>query len=159
MPVSDEVTSDRPEGDCQSVWCVVANVRKETAYGKDGGKVRRGSKHFAPGAKVYCFPPLWGDGYESIKVVGRHRKTHRYVTMVIESRYLENWRAELAYSPHVIRQFGGEWDGSKRSQGQAEQLASWKEHGSSETHHLRKGLLHRVVFWMRRALRSLVNRQ
>lgn len=43
-------------------------------------------------------PVQWGDGYEKIKVVGRHRGSHQYVTMVMQARWLTNWRAKLVYS-------------------------------------------------------------
>jgi hypothetical protein len=104
------------------VWCVVANVVAERPYGEGGTETRRGTKHFAPGAKLYCLPPLWGDGYEKINVVGRHRGSHRYVTMVVRSRWLTNWRAALVYSPHVIGALAGHWDGSERSKTRAEVL-------------------------------------
>jgi hypothetical protein len=97
------------------VWCVVANVREETPGGEGDRETRRGSKHFQPGAKVYCFPPLWGDGYQNVKVVGRHRGSHRYVTMVIDSQYLTNWRVELVYGPYVTREMKGYWDGTRKS--------------------------------------------
>ena len=69
----------------EPIWCVVANVAEETGRGPGGREIGRGTKHFPPGAKVYCSPPLWGDGYERIRVVGRHRGSHRYVTMVVRA--------------------------------------------------------------------------
>jgi hypothetical protein len=48
------------------VWCPVANVVRERTYGPGGKEIRRGSKHFAPGAKLYCYPSQWGDGYQQI---------------------------------------------------------------------------------------------
>jgi hypothetical protein len=98
-----------------AVWCVVANVMREHAYGPGGAQRQRGTKHFQPGAKVYCFPALWGDGYEYIQVIGRHRATHRYVTMVMPSRWLTNWRVDLVYSPYVISALDGYWDGTAAS--------------------------------------------
>lgn len=86
--------------------------------------MRRGTKHFSPGAKVYCFPALWGDGYENVQVVGRHRGSHRYFKMIMSARYLTNWRADLVYSPHVIREFEGHWDGSEKSKELAELVVS-----------------------------------
>ena len=94
------------------MWCPVANVADTRPYGEGGKETRRGTKHFPPGAKVYCFPALWADAYESVKVVGRHRGSHRYVTMIVESRWLINRRADLVYSPHVIFELAPHWDGS-----------------------------------------------
>ncbi len=65
--------------------------------------MRRGTRHFSPGTKVYAFPAQWGDGYEKILVVGRHRKSKRFVTMVIRSDAVANWRAKVVYSPEVLR--------------------------------------------------------
>jgi len=105
------------------VWCPVANMVRERPYGPGGRELRRGSKHFAPGAKLYCFPALWGDGYEQIQVIGRHRATHRYVKMIINEKWLTNWRVQLAYSPHVIRELWPAWDGTERSHEKAQNLA------------------------------------
>jgi hypothetical protein len=104
------------------VWCPVANMTEERRYGPDGSEIKRGSKHFAAGAKVYCFPMQWGDGYEQIEVVGRHRVTHRYVKMIISSSWLENWRVQLVYSPTVVRMLWPVWDGSERSRAKAQKL-------------------------------------
>jgi hypothetical protein len=105
------------------VWCVVANVTENRRYGAGGVETRRGLKHFSPGAKLYCFPPLWGDGYDKLKVVGRHRGSHQYVTMIVRSRWLTHWRVQLVYSPHVVAALEGYWDGTTRSRERAETLA------------------------------------
>jgi hypothetical protein len=43
---------DSSENALSSVWCIVANIVHERPYGPGGQEVRRGTKHFAPGAKV-----------------------------------------------------------------------------------------------------------
>ncbi|KAB2853463.1 MAG: hypothetical protein F9K46_18305 [Anaerolineae bacterium] len=86
------------------IWCLVANVRAEIPYGPGGKETRRGTKQFYAGAKVFCFPVIWGDGYENIMVIGRHRSTHRYIKMIVHWKKLTNWRAELVYSPYIISQ-------------------------------------------------------
>ena len=116
--MSDEQLMSRPE----PIWCIIANVMDEHHYGMEGKETRRGTRHFPPGAKVHCFPPLWGDGYTSIKVVGRHRGGHRYVTMVIPSKWLRNWRVSLVYSPHVITEMADYWDGTEESKRLAEEM-------------------------------------
>lgn len=118
----------------EPVWCLVANVVEARNYGEEG-EVRSGTKHFPPGAKVYCFPTLWGDGYENVKVVGRHRGSHQYVTMIVRSEHLTNWRAKLVYSPEVIRRLEGRWDASAKSKEEAENYVSWmqrRERGEEE---------------------------
>ena len=54
---------------------MVANVVHERPYGPEGAEIRRGTKHFAPGAKVYVFSFFWGMGGEQVTVIGRHRKS------------------------------------------------------------------------------------
>lgn len=97
------------------VWCPVANMTEERRHGPGGREIKRGSKHFAAGAKLYCFPAQWGDDYDQIEAVGRHRATHRYVKMIISSSWLENWRVQLVYSPAVVRMLWPDWDGSEHS--------------------------------------------
>ena len=47
---------------------------------------------------------MWGDGYEKIHVVGRHRALHRRcVKMIVSSWWLTNWRVQLVYSSYAIR--------------------------------------------------------
>jgi hypothetical protein len=84
-------------------WCIVANIIRERPYGPGGQKRRLGTKQFAPGAKVYIVDFFWGMGGESLTIVGRHWRSHRYITLLIRSAWLVNWRVELVYSPSVIR--------------------------------------------------------
>lgn len=121
---SDEEPIRQDDSRLPAVWCVVANVAKDQPFGPGGKEIRRGIKHFAPGAKVYCFPSEWGDGYEKIRVVGRHRGSHRYVTIVIPSKRLTSWHADLVYSPHVIAELAGYWDGTATSKRLAEEIAA-----------------------------------
>lgn len=86
-----------------SQWCLVGNIVHDRPYGPGGQEVRRGTTHFAPGTKVYCLPAQWGDGYEHIIVIGRHRGSKSRVTMVINSDWVTNWRAKVVYEPTVLR--------------------------------------------------------
>ncbi len=60
-------------------------------------------------------------------MVGRHRGSHRYVTMVVRAAWLTNWRAQLVYSPRVIRALTPRWrdrplwDGSDEAKAWAEE--------------------------------------
>lgn len=101
------------------VWCVAANVVLERDYG--GGRERRqGTKHFAPGAKVFVYLFFWGMGGETVKVIGRHRKSRRYIRLAMPANHLANWRAELAYSPYVIKQVRREGEFSRFRPGSTE---------------------------------------
>jgi hypothetical protein len=106
------------------IWCVIANVAEAVHVGPGGGSVRSGTRHFSPGTKVYCFPPLWGDGYEHIKVLGHHRGSRGLVEMVMRSRHLTNWRAKLVYAPFVVSAMSPHWDGTEASKLRAEGIAS-----------------------------------
>lgn len=107
------------------IWCVVANVVEERKSGPEGIP-RRGTKHFAPGTKVYCVPWHLGGGLGvAFKVYGQHRTSHRYVTMVVEANRLTNWRVKLVYSPHVIAVMSAYWDGSEKSKKGAEQAVAY----------------------------------
>jgi hypothetical protein len=86
----------------EPVWAIRASVIQERSYGPGGLETRRGTKHFAPGAKVYCAYILWDGPLTSVGVIGHHRGSHQYVTMILPHNYLTNFRADLVYSPHVI---------------------------------------------------------
>ncbi|MDB5332428.1 MAG: hypothetical protein JWP03_3579 [Phycisphaerales bacterium] len=93
------------EGDDAPVWGVAANVAMEHRYGPGGAETRRGTKHFAPGAKVFVYEFMWGYGGTNVTVVGRHRKSKRFIRITMPSNRLVNWRAELVYSPYIAKQF------------------------------------------------------
>lgn len=83
-------------------WCLVGNIIETRQYGQDGLEQRQGTKHFSPGTKVYCLPSQWGDGYEKILVIGRHRGSKRFVKMIVRSSWVVDWRAQTVYHPSVL---------------------------------------------------------
>jgi hypothetical protein len=44
----------------------------------------------------------WGDGYEKIKVIGLHRGSREFVTMIIRADWVMNWRSRVVYDPAVL---------------------------------------------------------
>src|SRR5688500_17555195 len=102
-----------------------ANIAEETRAGRGAAVVRRGTAHLSPGAEVYSRAPIWGDGYEKVKVLGRHRGGSRLVEMVVPFRHLDLWRAKLVYRREVIERMTPWWTGSADSQAEAEGLARW----------------------------------
>jgi hypothetical protein len=82
-----EVTGEKGS---QPVWCLIANVVEERKFGVGGAEVKKGLKQLQPGAKVHCFPLMWGDGYDNVQVVARQRKSHRYMTIIVRSEHLTN---------------------------------------------------------------------
>jgi len=87
----------------ESIWGVVANVVLERPYGPAGVERRRGTKQFAPGAKVHVFQRIGWSDWRRIRVLGRHRRSGRRIELTMGVEYLANWRAEAVYSPFVIR--------------------------------------------------------
>ncbi|MEU8436759.1 hypothetical protein AB0F18_28400 [Streptomyces sp. NPDC029216] len=82
---------------------IVANIVQVTVQGYGGLEVRRGTKHFAPGAKVWVVPPHW-DWSDRLYVVGRHRgRFNRYIAVVMRRDFLENLRVRGVYSPALAR--------------------------------------------------------
>ena len=89
-----------------AAFCVVANVAEETASGEGGLELRAGTRHFAPGAKVWVLPPQWGDGGHQVIVAGHHRGTRGrrgLARMVMPRQHLTGFRVQGVYSPEVIR--------------------------------------------------------
>jgi hypothetical protein len=88
----------------ESYWTAVGNIVRERPYGPGGAETRFGTKHFAPGAKVYIID--WYAGMcRRIIVVGMHRKSKRWITLAIDVRLVENLRPKVCYDPTVIAKF------------------------------------------------------
>jgi hypothetical protein len=92
----------------EAVWCLVANVAEFQVHGEDH-EVRRGTKHFSPNTKVYCFPSLWSDAYENVQVIGRHRGSSRLIVLIMPRKRLTNWRVKLVRHPYVVAKLGNYW--------------------------------------------------
>lgn len=122
MDTDSMETANQVEG---PVWCVVANMRAVHPYGPGGQETRRGTSHFAPGARLWVRRTMgWNSDMPDLEVVGRHRATHRLVRMVVDGALLERWRAALVYSPEVIRLLQPYFDGSHASRQKAEERVS-----------------------------------
>ena len=112
----------------ESQWCLVGNIVEQRSYGEGGTETRPGTKHFSGGTKVYCLPAQWGDGYEKIIVIGRHRGSKRFETMIVSSEWVTNWRAKVVYAPAVLRRIhdavAESWKRNWSSQDEVEQYAA-----------------------------------
>mgnify|MGYP003582607755 CR=1 FL=1 len=108
------------------VWCLVGNIVDMYNHPVNG-TVQRGTKHFSPGTKVYCLPIGWGDGYVRIRVIGKHRKTGRSVLMILETKFITNWRLQQVYHPHVLRimkeKYG--WTSKERDKATILEMLEW----------------------------------
>ena len=108
-------------------WCLVGNVVETHEFG-ESKEIRRGSKHFTPGTKVYCLPPQWGDGYEKAIAVGIARGSRRWIAVVLSTDLITNWRAKVVYKPAAMRRLREGFDGFNRqwkSQKEVESFAEW----------------------------------
>lgn len=127
--------SDNPEPQ----WCLVANVRKYIRKGVGGQEVMQGTKHFSGGTKLYCFPATW-DLYEQIRVIGKHRGSPKLVIMIIDWRYLTNWRTKLIYEPRVLKllRLGDEpaWGGDEQAKQQVDNYVAYLRGQETQLPHL-----------------------
>lgn len=122
--------SEQKTPEVEPRWCLVGNIVRCRPYGEGGLTLKQGTKHFPPGAKVYCLPSQWGDGYEQIVVIGRHRGSHRFCRMIVSYQHITNWRAKLVYSPEVHRLMD-EWasePGHSAAWGSREYIEEWLPH-------------------------------
>ena len=85
-----------------SQWCLVGNITEARQFGPGGLEQRSGTMHFSPKTKVFCLPAQWGDGYEKIVAIGRHRGSNALSKIVIRSEWVTNWRAKVVYHPAVL---------------------------------------------------------
>jgi hypothetical protein len=102
IDLQEKYNCQKPIDNTKFIWCLIGNIINEHNYGTEK-EVKHGTKHFSPNTKVYCFPTLWGDGYEKIKVIGRHRKTNKNVCIITPSKLIKNWRLQKVYRPYVLK--------------------------------------------------------
>ncbi|HOV28431.1 MAG TPA: hypothetical protein PK566_19015 [Pseudobacteroides sp.] len=83
----DEISKDEVKN--EFIWCLVGNIVEKHFFGEEK-MIKIGTKQFSPNTKVYCYPVLWGDGYEDIKVIGRPRKSSKFITIIMKAKYIKN---------------------------------------------------------------------
>jgi hypothetical protein len=108
------------------VYCLVGNIIEEHIYGENKEK-RYGTKHFAPGTKVICYPASWGDGYEMIYVLGKPRKTFKLIKVIMRREYITNFRLKRIYDKRIINEMyhNGGWNNSIKSKEEIIEMANW----------------------------------
>ena len=81
--------------------CVVGNIIDKHIWGEQK-EIKRGTKHFRPGAKMYCVFMYGGMGHEQVRVFGKPRKAFRMIDVVIRTSYIKDFRLQKVYDPKVI---------------------------------------------------------
>ena len=92
------------------IWAVSAKIVEERPYGPGGRETRRGTNKFNANQKVYLVDVFWGMGGETSTVIERYRGKYKFITLSIQTHFLMHFRAEMVYSPTIIRLFYGGWD-------------------------------------------------
>ena len=103
------------------VWSLTGNIVNEHEYGENK-EIRRGSKHFSPGTKVYCIPEFGGMGHENITVIGIPRRSRKHIKVTLPTRLIENWRVKKVYHPHILKLLDENWQWSDKEFSRREAL-------------------------------------
>lgn len=85
-----------------SLVCLAGNIIDAHSYGKEH-QIVHGTKHFSPGTKVYCYNVSRSDPFDRFYACGKLRGSRSFATVILDSRYIENFRATVVYSPSLIR--------------------------------------------------------
>ncbi len=145
----EEEVRARKNRNVEFVWCLVGNIVAEHPVGENK-EIKRGTKHFSPGTKVYCFPPMWGDGYEKIYVIGRPRQSSRFIKVIIKRDLVTNWRIQQVFKPHIKQEMikNNGWDDTEESKERALTLLNsiLKNRAGEEQHRKEESVnvLHRL---------------
>jgi hypothetical protein len=88
----------------ESMWMVCGNIVVSHPYGPGGRERRTGLRLFKAGSKVTICKFWRNASPERVTVVGRHRKSNKYISVILETRFLGNLRVQLIKIPHIILQ-------------------------------------------------------
>ncbi len=97
-----------PPGQADSTWVIAGNIVEERPYGPGGSEIRRGTRLFRPGAKVYLdslersYNVCRQYPYENVKVVGQHRKSRAWILSWVRAEWVANWRVQVLYQPGAL---------------------------------------------------------
>ncbi|MFB8033069.1 hypothetical protein ACFC5Z_08930 [Streptomyces sp. NPDC056004] len=116
----------------EPVWLVAANVVLWRRYGELGQELRPGTKAYRGGAKVYVIDTYAGMGNQQLTTVGHGRHTGHWITIDTGTRHLHTFRAQLVYTPAVLKRCDGRGSGTREA---AEELAALLERIAREERH------------------------
>jgi len=88
------------------LWCIVGNIVGNHFFGEQK-EIKSGTKHFRPGAKVYCIPEFGGMGHETIRVIGKPRGSKGMINVIIPTKRIKNFRLQKVYSDSLFEKLSG----------------------------------------------------
>jgi len=107
---SEDLHNETPQSDSPQeksnvspIWAVSVKIVEETPSGFAGRETRRGTRKFNANQKVYLWDYTSGNQWPMVDVIGRYRAKHKYINVMVNARYLIHFRAEMLYSPTIIR--------------------------------------------------------
>ena len=120
-------------------WCLVADVVANHPIG-EGHVMVAGTRHFAPGTKVYFADAYWRSGSERCTVIGVPKYSDYPVGVVMRTDYLTNFRLEKVTDQAIVKALLtnrlrepfernrrtfllGSWGTSEEDRGEIEKLA------------------------------------
>lgn len=83
------------------LWCIVGNIVGDHFYGEQK-EIKSGTKHFRPGAKVYCIPEFGGMAHETMRVIGKPRGSKGLINVIIQTKRIKNFRLQKVYSDSLF---------------------------------------------------------
>lgn len=120
-------------------WCLTAQVRDENRIGENH-RVVHGTRHFAPGTKVWLHPVNWD---ERVGVIGIPRYSNKLTRVVMDVRKLEEFEIEKVRNNEILAALAypyrswpfsrfsplsvgrGSWDNSDESRDRILQHIEW----------------------------------
>lgn len=80
-------------------WCLTAYVKDENELGEDH-RIVHGTRHFAPGTKVWLHPPNYWDGRAG--AIGIPRYSNKLTRVILDTKKLKGFRAEKVYNKEIL---------------------------------------------------------
>lgn len=91
-----KVVSESPH--VSESWCLTARVKDENTLGEDH-RVVRGTRHFAPGTKVWLHVPNWD---ERVGAIGVPRYSDKLIRVVMDVKKLEGFDVEMVHDREIL---------------------------------------------------------
>ena len=83
-------------------WCLAGDIVQSHTIGPEKTSVP-GSRHFAPGTKVYFLDAFWGMGGDRCTVIGIPKYSDYPIGVVIETALIENFRLEKVTDERFLK--------------------------------------------------------